>query len=191
MHLRCRSYPFCSRFGCSPLRQLPGEQYELLYDCFRDTTATQRVAPPAGLARKSSMASTGAQYEEWLLTGGGLIRCPRCQAKSTRTGKQCGRPALKSSKTCKCQYHGGRSTGAKTPEGRKRTSEAHTLYGTETRALRASRTQASCRLAELEDALHLLGMTSAPRTRGRKPKGYLPLTAVEDVLPRLLQAGGN
>jgi hypothetical protein len=34
----------------------------------------------------------------------------------------------------------------------------------------------------LEDAMHVLGMTSATRTRGRKASGYVPIKTVEDVL---------
>jgi hypothetical protein len=116
-----------------------------------------------------------------LLTGGGSITCLRCLATSTRTGQQCGRPALKTSKTHKCQFHGGRGAGPKTAAGRARIAAANTTHGNETRALRASRTQASRRLAELQDAAHVMGLTSAPRTPGRKPAGYVPLTSLEDV----------
>ena len=63
--------------------------------------------------------------ESRLLTGRGKIQCLRCTAKSSRTGVQCGRPALKSSKTQKCQYHGGRSTGPKTAGGKARIAAAH------------------------------------------------------------------
>jgi hypothetical protein len=122
---------------------------------------------------------------------GGKIRCLRCQAKSTRTGLQCRRPALKTSTTSVCQFHGGRSTGPKTAEGRQRIAAAHTAHGNDTRALRASRALAGRRLAELEDAVHLLGMTSAARTRGRKPAGYEPLTSVEGVVRRILNGDGN
>ncbi len=123
-----------------------------------------------------------------LRTGGGRINCPRCLATSTRTGQQCGRPALKASNTQKCQFHGGRGSGPKTPEGRARIAEAHTVHGNETRTLRASRAQASRRLAQLEDAMHVLGLTSAGRLPGRKPTGYVALTSVEDVVRRLLNA---
>jgi hypothetical protein len=37
-------------------------------------------------------------------------------------------------------------------------------------------------LAGLEDALYVLNMTAMPRTRGRKPLGYVPLQTVEDVV---------
>ena len=40
---------------------------------------------------------------------------PRCQAKSKRTGEQCGAPAMRDKRVC--YHHGGASTGAKTIEG--------------------------------------------------------------------------
>jgi hypothetical protein len=121
-----------------------------------------------------------------LLTGGGRITCPRCLAISTRTGQQCGRPALKSSKTQRCQFHGGRGSGPKTAAGRQRIAAANTTHGNETRLLRVSRSQARRRLAELQDAAHIVGMTIAARTPGRKPAGYVPLTSIEDVVRSML-----
>jgi len=44
----------------------------------------------------------------------------RCQARSKRTGKQCGRAAVPGKRVC--YYHGGASTGPKTPEGKARCS---------------------------------------------------------------------
>lgn len=121
-----------------------------------------------------------------LSTAGGKIQCLRCNARSKRTGQQCGRPALKSSKTQKCQFHGGRSTGPKTAEGRQRIADAQTIHGRETNAARQLRSRGSLRLAQLEDAMHVLGMTTANRIRGRKPSGYIPLRTIEDVRRYLL-----
>jgi hypothetical protein len=36
-------------------------------------------------------------------------------------------------------------------------------------------------MMQLEDAMHVLKMTAATRTRGRKPSGYVPLTTIKDV----------
>ena len=36
-------------------------------------------------------------------------------------------------------------------------------------------------MMQLEDACHILGLTKAERTRGRKPTGYTPLTTIKDV----------
>jgi hypothetical protein len=116
-----------------------------------------------------------------MTTAAGAIRCPRCTALSSRTGQQCGRPALRVSKTQKCQFHGGRSPGPKTAEGKARLAAVHTVHGQETRAKRAERSVSSARLSQLEDAMHVLGMTNAPRIRGRKAYGYVPIRTLEDV----------
>ena len=70
-----------------------------------------------------------------LSVAGSSSQCARCTAMSKRTKEQCGRPALKSSKTQKCQFHGGRGSGPKTPEGRQRVAQAHTVHGRETRQI--------------------------------------------------------
>lgn len=114
-------------------------------------------------------------------TAGGRIQCLRCTARSTRTGEQCGRPALKISKTQKCQFHGGRGSGPKTAEGKARIAATHTKHGQETKAVRAERSSASARLSQLEDAMHVLGMTTAVRSRGRKAQGYVPVKTLADV----------
>ena len=116
-----------------------------------------------------------------LFTAGGRIQCPRCTARSSRTGEQCGRPALKISKTQKCQFHGGRGSGPKTTEGKARIAAAHTLHGQKTKTIRAERSVASSRLSRLEDAMHVLGMTTAVRSRGRKALGYVSVRTMADV----------
>jgi hypothetical protein len=116
-----------------------------------------------------------------LLTAGGKIKCMRCTAHSSRTKQQCGRPALKSSSMQKCQFHGGRSTGPKTAEGKARIAALHTKHGRETRAKRAERSEASAHLSRLEDAAYLLGMMTGPRSRGRKARGYVPVKTIEQV----------
>lgn len=123
-----------------------------------------------------------------LLTGGRKIQCLRCTARSSRTGVQCGRPALKSSKTQKCQYHGGRSTGPKTAEGKARIAAAHTVHGQETGAARLERSAGSARLSRIEDAMYLLEMSTAPRTRGRKARGYVPVKTLDDVRQMVLDS---
>jgi hypothetical protein len=62
-------------------------------------------------------------------TLGGRVACTQCNAQSKRTKLQCRAPAIKG-KT-KCRFHGGRSTGAKTAEGRARIAAAHTVHGRE------------------------------------------------------------
>ncbi len=78
--------------------------------------------------------------------------------------------------------HGGRGTsGPKTEEGRKRIAAANTKTGEYTKAARREVSKSLARLARLEDAMHVLGMTTAARTRGRKSAHYVPVTSVEDV----------
>lgn len=120
--------------------------------------------------------------ESNLITAGGKIKCLRCTAHSSRTGEQCARPALKTSRTQKCQFHGGRGSGPKTEAGKARIAAAHITHGQETRAMRLERSSASARLSQLEDAMHVLGLTDAPRIRGRKAKGYVPVQTFADVV---------
>ena len=119
-----------------------------------------------------------------LVTGGGKITCRRCTAMSKRSGEQCKKPALRGKAVC--DFHGGRSTGAKTEAGKARIAAAHTIHGRETRVQRAERSAASARISRLEDAMHILKMTTLPRSRGRKAAGYKPITSVEGVVQMLI-----
>ena len=119
--------------------------------------------------------------DKYLITAGGRITCLRCTARSKRSKLQCAKPALKASRSQKCGHHGGRGSGPKTAEGRARIGAAHRVHGEESNERRAERSQASLRLAQLEDALHALAMTTASRTRGRKPSGYWPVKTLDDV----------
>ena len=131
------------------------------------------------------MAITNPQL--LLSTAGGRISCARCTAQSSRTKLQCGRPALKTSKTQKCQFHGGGQTsGKQTEEGRSRIAAAHYKHGESTKAARAEYSKASATLNQLEDAMHLLKMTTATRTRGRKPSGYKPVRSTQDLIQMVL-----
>jgi hypothetical protein len=104
-------------------------------------------------------------------------------AKSTRTHQQCGRPAIKTSRTQKCQFHGGRPH---TPETLKRIAEANTLHGQYTEEAKEQYRHDSALMHELEDAIAVLKMGEGPRIRGRKPKGYKPVLTQDDVA-RLIQ----
>ena len=68
-----------------------------------------------------------SDYEQILITGGGRIACKRCQARSGRTKRQCGKPALKGKRVC--GHHGGLSTGPRTQEGIKRIRDAQWKHG--------------------------------------------------------------
>lgn len=115
----------------------------------------------------------------FFLTMGGKIRCPQCQATSKRTRKQCKAPALKGKTVCR--FHGGLSTGPKTPEGRHRCAEAKFVHGEQTSALRTERRHASSRLAMLESIGWKLNMMVGPKTPGRKP------TSAEVACPELVE----
>ncbi len=120
---------------------------------------------------------------KYLLTGGGNITCLRCTAKSSRTKLQCGRPAINTSRTQKCQYHGGRSH---TSETLKRISEANTVHGHASKEAKKQYRHDSALMHELEDAVHVLKMGEGPRIRGRKPNGYKPVMTQADVV-RMIQ----
>lgn len=122
----------------------------------------------AAMSNKTS--TTKESFDAHILLAGGRIRCRRCQAHSKRTKQQCRAPSMRGKNTCR--FHGGKSTGPKTAAGRQRIAWGKTIHGNETQEIRKERQEASLRLAELEDLMHLLKMTTAPRTRGRKPNGY-------------------
>ena len=123
-----------------------------------------------------------------LSTAGGRICCARCTAQSSRTKLQCGRPALKTSKTQKCQFHGGRSTGPKTGQWRSRIAQANLKHGRDTRASIQKSSQVKVKLRQLEDIMYLYGMTTAPRSRGRKPLGYFPVLTKEQARQLIWQS---
>lgn len=129
-----------------------------------------------------------SEYETHLTLAGGRIRCLRCTARSVRSGLQCAKPAMKSSRTQKCSHHGGWATGAKTAEGRQRVALANTKHGESTKTARQEFAKASARMSMLEDCLYVLGMTTAPRTRGRKAAGYRPVRTFEDVKNMVLDS---
>ena len=118
---------------------------------------------------------------KYLVTGGGSIECLRCTAKSKRTGLQCGRPALKLSRTHKCQFHGGRGSGPKTDGGKSSISKAHLIHGEETKLKRLERAEKKLWFAHIEDIMHVLAMTSMSRQRGRKPLGYRKITTLDQA----------
>jgi len=123
------------------------------------------------------------EYETDVSLAGGRIRCLRCTASSTRTKMQCGRPALKASRTQKCQFHGGRPHSA---ELLRRISEANVLHGEATKAAKQQYRHDSALIHELEDAMRVLEIGEGPRIRGRKPMGYKPVLTQEDVV-RMIQ----
>ena len=121
------------------------------------------------------------KYQTYITLAGGRIRCLRCSARSVRSGEQCGKPAMRSSKTQKCTHHGGRSKGATTVEGKQRSIDANVTHGQSTRSAREEHSKVSAQLSTLEDCMYVLGMTAEPRVRGRKPAGYVSVRSLDDV----------
>jgi hypothetical protein len=120
--------------------------------------------------------------EKYLSTAGGRITCLRCTAKSVRSGNQCLKPSLKSSRSQKCSTHGGRNKGPVTEAGKARSAAAHIKSGEFTKQAIKERSHKLAEMMNLEDCLMILKMTSASRTRGRKPAGYTPLVTIKDVV---------
>jgi len=112
-------------------------------------------------------------------------RLRACAAQPIQVGKklQCGRPAIKTSRTQKCQYHGGRPHSEETL---KRISGANTTHGEATKAAKNQYRHDSALMHELEDAIAVLKMGEGPRIRGPKPKGYKPVMTQADVV-RMIQ----
>lgn len=115
----------------------------------------------------------------------GRIRCRRCNAQSKRTKLRCGAPAMR--EKIKCYYHGGKSTGPLTIEGKANSAAANLKHGKYTKQAQTQRSESSSLASQLEDAMYLLGMSSAPRSTGRKASGYCKLTSLEDVRTMLLE----
>jgi hypothetical protein len=107
-----------------------------------------------------------------LVTCGGKIVCRRCKASSVRTKKQCSRPAIKGKNVC--QFHGGRSTGPKSKEHKKRLRTLNLKMGFFTATVKEQIRIASVKLRYIEDIGHHFGIIPI-KTKGRKPKGYIPL----------------
>jgi hypothetical protein len=99
-------------------------------------------------------------------TLGGRVTCTQCDGLSKRTRQRCQAPAIKG--RTKCKFHGGRSTGSRTPEGKARQIAANTIHGRETRAIREERSAKLAELYELEKEMRSMGMVEGSRV-SRKP----------------------
>jgi len=94
-------------------------------------------------------------------------RTLRCEALCKRRQARCWNPAAYGMPVCR--FH-----GARRPETVKRGS-AHPNFqhGRETQQRRQARRDASIRLRDLENLMHLCRFTTAKRTPGRKPGSKL------------------
>lgn len=75
---------------------------------------------------------------------------PRCGAKCKRTGFPCKGSAMKNGR---CRIHGGKSTGARTLEGRKRSQRANWIHGHYSAEAKAARREERAQLKELKTSL--------------------------------------
>ncbi len=118
-------------------------------------SAGRRACAPEGSATPSpeSPAGASARRRGQLKNGnpsGDYLKAPRCGAK-TRAGCACPQPAMKNGR---CRLHGGKSTGARTAEGRRRAQTARLVHGHRTAAiigLRSAAAAVSHRLAWMTD----------------------------------------
>ena len=90
-------------------------------------------------------------FESHVSLIGGRISAPRCMAFSKRSKMQCKKAALTGKRVC--MFHGGKSTGPVTDDGRKRCAIAKTVHGYETRADRAYRAKKFRELKALFDGM--------------------------------------
>jgi ketol-acid reductoisomerase len=88
---------------------------------------------------------------------------------------------MKTSRTSKCKTHGN-SKGPISEAGKARSAAAHIKTGEFTKQAVQERSHKLTEMMQLEDACHVLGLSNAGRTRGRKPNGYTPLATIKDVV---------
>lgn len=99
----------------------------------------------------------------------------QCSARSKRSGVRCLNNAVTTSNVCR--MHGF------VPKDKVKRGQVHGMYKNGNRALEAQLEQSatSRRLQQLEDAMHLLAMTTAKRSRGRKANGYYKIRSVNEI----------
>jgi hypothetical protein len=73
---------------------------------------------------------------------------PRCGARSKRTGKPCLGAAMLNGR---CKFHGGKSTGPRTPEGLARSRRANWKHGHFSREAKAERQRLRAAILTLRD----------------------------------------
>jgi hypothetical protein len=89
---------------------------------------------------------------------------------------------MRQSRTSKCKLHGGASSGPATESGKKKIAVSKTTHGSSARKDRAQLVRESVALMHFEDIGYIIGMLSGPRTRGRKPQGYIPIKTLGQAI---------
>lgn len=97
----------------------------------------------------------------------------QCTAKSKRTGLPCNNPAAYSCRTCR--MHGARKNIVSGKD------HVNFVHGGRTQEAQAEQSATSRRLQQLEDAMYVLEMTNAKRSRGRKANGYCKVTSADEI----------
>ena len=97
----------------------------------------------------------------------------QCTAKSKRTGMPCNNLAAYGCRTCR--FHGARKNIVSGKD------HPNFVHGRRTLEAELEQSATSRRLQQLEDAMHLLNMTTAKRSRGRKASGYCKITSVDEI----------
>ena len=71
--------------------------------------------------------------------------------------------------------------GPRTAEGRQRIAQAQLKHGFYSKAGIEAKHAEAIQLRQLEDVAYLTGLIQGPRTRGAKPKGYVPVTTIKAI----------
>ena len=106
-----------------------------------------------------------SEITEFFFVAGGRIHCRQCSARSKRTKNRCQAPAIRGK--IKCRFHGGLSTGARTPEGKARAMR--TTHGNSTRADRKELSKELVEIQLIRVLAWLTGMVPTIRPSGRPP----------------------
>ena len=115
------------------------------------------------LPKLQGATAMASETTEFFFVAGGRIHCRQCSARSKRTKNRCQAPAIRG-KT-KCRFHGGLSTGARTPEGK--AHSARTTHGTATRAARQQLTDELCQIQGLRVLAWLVGLGHMRQARSQ------------------------
>ncbi|HEY7690332.1 MAG TPA: HGGxSTG domain-containing protein [Dongiaceae bacterium] len=146
----------------------------------------KRLLPPA--PQQSADAAPRQQAASGLRRGrlkngnpvGDYMTAPRCGAR-TRAGCACRQPAMRNGR---CRFHGGKSTGATTAEGRHRARTARLAHGfrsAEIIDLRAAAARIGRNLRALTAAA-MGGLTTKPqRARSDRGSGTLSFVGAKEV----------
>ena len=92
---------------------------------------------------------------------GDFTKAARCGAKNRR-GSPCQQPAMENGR---CRLHGGKSTGARTAEGRRRIAQANLKHGYYAKATRQERRDFRALLKRLHQQVRDLEEGQGPEER--------------------------